>query len=398
MKKGVILAIGFLLSINLIFFVSAESTSSVLNKMLSDPNGVSIVYGDNAAYQDYLASTFISTSLDLNKIIPIYKASEMNNYKDKNLILVGGPCANQISADVTSGLNGYDCSGWKFDAGQSLIKVFNNGKGKIILVSGTTWQDTLKLAGIFQNHNSSTTLDSSDEILISTPLSNYTCGNGICEPGESTSTCSADCFSAGSAVANLPLQPSMVKISGDVAAFTGVPNSSTTQQYLYVLNFSSMKVKQVARAYSIFAVQGNNVAFAQKGAISSEYYTQLYNLSVYNEGSGTFTEISNPENNTLDVEKGILIYGNKVIYAEKDYADKDSTGALTVPPSVWEYDLSTGKSKKLFDALPYTELSGIYEDKIVYSAPAYCNPSSCLPITSGDPGNSTVWPPQEDIR
>ncbi|MGA7896697.1 MAG: hypothetical protein WCA18_00600, partial [Candidatus Nanoarchaeia archaeon] len=195
MKRGAIFLIGLFLAINLIFFVSAESASSVLDNMLSQ-GGVSIVYGDNAAQQDNFATSLVSNSISPSGTI--YKASQIGDYNNKNLILVGGPCANQISAQITANMPGYGCSDWKFNVGEALIKVFNNGNGKIILVSGTTWQDTLKLVGVFQNYASSSVLASSDEIVLPTLINDYTCGNGICEAGESSSTCPADCIDKSS--------------------------------------------------------------------------------------------------------------------------------------------------------------------------------------------------------
>jgi S-layer protein (TIGR01564 family) len=81
------------------------------------------------------------TSLDT-----FYNISGM---KDKNLILVGGPCVNWISAyfmdypkDCTSG----------FQQNKGYLQLFRNGKGIILMVAGYSAEDTRQAARIVANY------------------------------------------------------------------------------------------------------------------------------------------------------------------------------------------------------------------------------------------------------
>ncbi|MCK5139416.1 MAG: hypothetical protein KAQ85_06210, partial [Thermodesulfovibrionia bacterium] len=65
----------------------------------------------------------------------------------KNLIIVGGPCANAAveaaSADFPT------CSGWSLEPGEALIQVVEQEDGSVaLLVAGTTASDTRTATGV----------------------------------------------------------------------------------------------------------------------------------------------------------------------------------------------------------------------------------------------------------
>ncbi len=76
-------------------------------------------------------------------VTPVTKlASEVSSLEDYNLILVGGPCANDLVED----LFGYSCDGWSFEAGEAVVKLVDNGDNVAMLVAGTSADDTRRAA------------------------------------------------------------------------------------------------------------------------------------------------------------------------------------------------------------------------------------------------------------
>jgi len=344
--------------------VSAESVSSVLDNMISSPNGVTIVYGDNANPTDAMASNYLASYLRLRtpgKNV-VQSASEIGNYVNKNLILVGGPCANQISSDIVAGMQGYECKGWKFGSGQSLVKVFDNGQGKVILISGTNWDDTMKVIDAFKYYKNSTRLGSSDEIVFSVPQVNSVCGNGICEAGETSTTCSSDCIDtskeliSGGSIGG-------ISISGDILAFSSLKQGQPLPQgeasssgsnyysesYIYYLNLSSMEQTQIAPGYYP-SISGNNIVFDNNNI-----------LSIYNLQTKSLENINMPTGYNQVAGYAPLIYNNTIVYV-------GSNGNPGNKSSAFEYNIETRINTKLFDVSWFNfVLEGIYENEIVYT-------------------------------
>ena len=65
-------------------------------------------------------------------------ASEITLPGEDNLILIGGPCANELVGPIT----GITCDNWELPEGQALIQLFENQDKVAILVAGTTAADT----------------------------------------------------------------------------------------------------------------------------------------------------------------------------------------------------------------------------------------------------------------
>ena len=164
--KKLTLLFGFILIVSMVGFVSAESVSDNIANFINSANSyddVSIVYGDNAAIEDVFGSFMISDLFpmfneDQGRSPYIKKASEVTSFRDKNLILVGGPCANPISEEITNE-EGYNCNDWKFDYGKAIIKIFDNGNGKAIMVSGTTKEDTWTMSDAIRRYDKSNKLN-----------------------------------------------------------------------------------------------------------------------------------------------------------------------------------------------------------------------------------------------
>jgi hypothetical protein len=84
-----------------------------------------------------------STSYTPQAVSPVSKlASEISSASTYNLILVGGPCANDLVDDLFE----YTCDGWSFEEGEAVIKLVDNGDKVALLVAGTSADDTRRAA------------------------------------------------------------------------------------------------------------------------------------------------------------------------------------------------------------------------------------------------------------
>ena len=84
-----------------------------------------------------------STSYTPQSVSPTSKlASEISSASTYNLILVGGPCANDLVDDLFE----YTCDGWSFEEGEAVIKLVDNGDKVALLVAGTSADDTRRAA------------------------------------------------------------------------------------------------------------------------------------------------------------------------------------------------------------------------------------------------------------
>ncbi|MFT4304037.1 MAG: S-layer protein [Candidatus Woesearchaeota archaeon] len=87
--------------------------------------------------RDSAANTILDTSLTLE------------NLKDKNLIVVGGPCVNWVAAHFHG--NPEHCADG-YTPGRGFIRLYPNGKGVVMVVAGYAAEDTLQAANIVANH------------------------------------------------------------------------------------------------------------------------------------------------------------------------------------------------------------------------------------------------------
>jgi hypothetical protein len=79
---------------------------------------------------------------------------------EKNFVLVGGPCANQLVAELaTAGKFDYTCDAWTMASGEALIKViddaFATGKSALV-VAGTDAADTVMASRVLLNYDAYT--------------------------------------------------------------------------------------------------------------------------------------------------------------------------------------------------------------------------------------------------
>ncbi len=63
--------------------------------------------------------------------------SDVSDITDWNVITVGGPCANTVSADLF-----VTCDAWSYGPGEAVIQMIQNGDNVALMVAGTDGQDT----------------------------------------------------------------------------------------------------------------------------------------------------------------------------------------------------------------------------------------------------------------
>ena len=75
--------------------------------------------------------------------------SEVDSVSAQNVIAVGGPCVNTVSADLLG--NPADCTAG-FEVGKAMVKLFANGDNVALLVAGFTGEDTRAASKVMANY------------------------------------------------------------------------------------------------------------------------------------------------------------------------------------------------------------------------------------------------------
>ncbi|MBU3942325.1 MAG: hypothetical protein KKF74_05420 [Nanoarchaeota archaeon] len=109
-----------------------------------------IIVGEHAKTGDMIGAIGIATSLG-----PPFESgiivldTEIDNIKEQNIIVVGGPCVNMAAAEIM---------GWPlkcdqgFEPGKAKIKLFDNGNNIALLVAGYSVYDTTMACRVLANY------------------------------------------------------------------------------------------------------------------------------------------------------------------------------------------------------------------------------------------------------
>jgi hypothetical protein len=152
--------VSILVMIFMITSVSAASLSDYNTLFTTDgtSSGI-IILGKNAQQNDYLAATeiIISTTIansnknqNQNNDETIITNAEAGDWKSQNTIVIGGPCSNEVAAQLLEMTTTPDDCAKNFTPGRAIIKMFQHPNGKIsILIAGYSGEDTLMAARVF---------------------------------------------------------------------------------------------------------------------------------------------------------------------------------------------------------------------------------------------------------
>jgi len=116
---------------------------------------ITIVVGDMADASDTIGSVEIATSLNSeffnNAEINAVIASEIYDAKEQNMIVIGGPCANSVAAELMN----YPivCSD-PINPNTGLIKLYDFGTYKTLLIAGFDAIDTRRASTVLANYDS----------------------------------------------------------------------------------------------------------------------------------------------------------------------------------------------------------------------------------------------------
>ncbi|GAG26812.1 unnamed protein product, partial [marine sediment metagenome] len=127
-----------------------------------------IVVGDKAPAEDVVSAIDIATSLQHDKkllkilgkkdsekveIGTAVLASEVDDVSKHNIISIGNPCDNPVTAEILGVPHEYPQCLAGFEEGVGMIKLYSTGKGKIaIVVAGLNPLDTKRAARVLANY------------------------------------------------------------------------------------------------------------------------------------------------------------------------------------------------------------------------------------------------------
>ena len=386
--------------------VVESSVSDVLDEIIESQD-VIIIMGDNSAPSDNIAAVTVSQIFSFEADIGMASSfGSTNNWKNKNVILIGGPCANEISEEIIDEV-GYNCYDWKFKSGESLVKVFDNGDGKIILVAGTTKGDTLGLAGAINIYDKSKELAASSEVVIITGDVEDVCGNGICGFLEYDLTCAEDCGEKGykeimfevKSVMPIDADGEIVVLevsSGESNLPEGVMSTTGGWEYdeIYIYNFTSGESKKIGDGRAPM-IDGDYIVYMDEGEwVGERRYPVIKLYKISTEETLVLRKILNSEDVNLFIYD---IAEDKIIWTETFSTSWNKSSRKLV-----EYNILTEEKRDHLNKFrTYMDdvfvLSG---DKVFYQGPSSCVPEDCLPyhkkIIREDGGTSTaVMNPEE---
>ena len=164
---------------------NATSAKIIEDRTTTNAKAVTITYAGEESYANvYVAAegtvvtpgtgtsgTSVAGKIDVSAT---KLASEISDVKAQNLILVGGPCANRVAAEVMG--NPTDCVAG-FKAGKGLIQLFSDtGAGKVaLLVAGMNAEDTRAASMVLAEYDKyATELAGKTKVEVSTATSTVT--------------------------------------------------------------------------------------------------------------------------------------------------------------------------------------------------------------------------------
>ncbi|MBU0962948.1 MAG: hypothetical protein KKD48_03530, partial [Nanoarchaeota archaeon] len=110
-----------------------------------DDGDLTIMYPEEAVYAEVIvaASEAVTGTLATANVV---KESEVTDITAQNVILVGGPCANRLTASLTGASSSWpDCS-TGYTEGSAMLKLMDNGNKVALIVAGYSADDTKRAA------------------------------------------------------------------------------------------------------------------------------------------------------------------------------------------------------------------------------------------------------------
>ena len=192
MKQNVLKILVVLLLLALVPVSLAANIDDTFTSMInsfSSQDDIPLVVGDNVPAEDVMATVNLANLFQAEKgVIPrSLVAAQVTNIDSKDMILVGGPCANIL----WSRFSDETCQNWPYSAGQGIIKVVNRGSISILMIAGTTGQDTKDIVIQLKNGYKQLSDFDSDTYVMNGNYIPVTKGNPTCADGTELGFCNA---------------------------------------------------------------------------------------------------------------------------------------------------------------------------------------------------------------
>ena len=170
----------------------AANIDDALTSMISSfsaRDDIIMIAGDSNPAEDIVAMTNLANLFQAEKgAIPLsLVAYQVTDIDSKDMIIVGGPCANVL----WSRFSDETCQNWPYSAGQGIIKVVNRGSNSILMIAGTTGQDTKDIVIQLKNGYKQLSDFDSDTYVMNGGHIPVTKGNPTCTDGTELGFCNA---------------------------------------------------------------------------------------------------------------------------------------------------------------------------------------------------------------
>ena len=164
------------------------AASDLGTKIKFDDNDAAIDYHGGESYAEVFVSEVSSSSSQI-EIQPqtempaqidatpiegsIFKLASEANGINQNMIIIGGPCANEVTANFMS------CEQWPYSPGQAIIKIYDNNLRKALVVAGTTKEDTKRAIKVIANYEDYDL--NGNEFCVTGTAGNIIVNKGLCQ-------------------------------------------------------------------------------------------------------------------------------------------------------------------------------------------------------------------------
>ena len=148
MKKIIVLILFFLFSITSAYALDLSDYPDFFIK--GTDLDVIIIVGDKAPASDVLAQTQIALSLgQFGNALGISKLASEADYEEQNIISIGSPCYNEITAEIMD--NPAPCDNDLID-GKAFIRMYENNNNVQIVIAGYNDKATREAANVLGNY------------------------------------------------------------------------------------------------------------------------------------------------------------------------------------------------------------------------------------------------------